>query len=259
MKVINLKSKKAEKDDNSDVRRIFYCSASISAVLMIITLAFAVHDSTELTLENLVANFPEACSFLLMCLLTSAIFFAFAYLLLFLINKGVVGTAIHLLGRKISNNRLIKNSNIISYYIRPFLFEVLKHNNSVLNLKLGQDISSLVYEGYVTRNDCVFYRFSTVTDCPNFENEDLRKILQKLIVSELECYGIAYLLPIYKSITAQYYSVYLDRVFYDESTHTLVFDLLYVCTESSARYFEKAIARDNQPTQAERTVFDDEL
>lgn len=30
MKVINLKSKKAEKDDNSDVRRIFYCSASIA-------------------------------------------------------------------------------------------------------------------------------------------------------------------------------------------------------------------------------------
>ena len=33
MKVINLKSKKAEKDDNSDVRRIFYCSASIAKVI----------------------------------------------------------------------------------------------------------------------------------------------------------------------------------------------------------------------------------
>lgn len=245
--------------DNFDFRHLFHGAVVTATALLICTLSVAMRISAEFTLENLVAIFPEAVAYTLLYVLAYAIFIAVAYLLIFAIDKGIIKTTIHLLGRKISNNRLVKNSNTISFYIRPFLFEVLKRNNSLLNLKLGQDISSLVYNGYYTRSDCVFYRFNTVTDRPAFEETNFKRILQSFISSELESYGIIYLSPIYKSVTAQYYSVYIDRVFYDESNHTLTFDVLYLCTEDSARYFEKAIARDNQPSQAERSVFDDEL
>lgn len=61
-------------------------------------------------------------------------------------------------------------------------------------------------------------------------------------------------------MTAFCYSIYADRVFYDEDNHILLIDILYICTENSAIYYQNATNRDNNNNHINMgDVYDDEV
>lgn len=88
---------------------------------------------------------------------------------------------------------------------------------------------------------------------------DNNKVVEANVLSDwsadMPIFGLS---ATYKSITALCYSVYADRVFYDEDNHALIIDVLYICTESSAKYYQNAIKRDNDNHNNMEDIYDDE-
>ena len=245
-------------DDNKDIRRIAWATVGMGIACAIIVLVLAV-DNSGLNIKGINETMREVFIYVFSISVITAIFIGTAFLLFRFLDWNVLKTTIHLTAKKLSAYLHKKNSGNITPCLRSFLYELLKRNNDMLQLKLGQDLSCLFVNGDTVRKDCVFYRFSLITTKPPYEDKQLQQIIQGYINSELADFGILGLSPIYKSITAQCYSVYLDRCFYDESNSCLVFDVLYVCTEQSASYLKSAIERDTENTKPERTVYDDEL
>ncbi len=249
---------KRNNDSNEDIRRIAWTviSMGIACTMTVLLIALRYSDCTiQVINEMIVQIFIYFVSLSVVFVICAGI----AFLLFHFFNWNVLRTAIHLTANKLSARLLEKNSIQISKCLRTFMYELLLRHNDLLQFKLGQNISCLNECGYNTRNGCVFYRFSLITTKPPYEDKQLQQIMQGFICSELNDYGIFGLSPTYRSITAQCYSVYLDRCFYDESNSSLVFDLLYICTEQSANYLKNAVERDTDKPKAEKTVFDDEI
>lgn len=156
-----------------------------------------------------------------------------------------------------------KNDTIICPCLQQFLFFVFGQNNEFLHLPLGKDVSSLLSLGRAAafRKNCVFYRFQMVApEKPEMDCQLLRLIIQNYITAELENYGISGLASYFQCAdVGAIPSVFLDRVFYDEAQHHLIFDVLYVCTGDAAKYVRNAIERDAAPERPEREIFDDDL
>ena len=163
-----------------------------------------------------------------------------------------------------SNSLLTQNADVVSFRLKHFLFGVLSRNNQVLHLPLGEDFGclsprELIY-GY--RGKCIFYNFDLILpQQPDMDIEVLRQIIQSFIDRELDHYGITALNSCFhsKAMGRNYWSVYLDRLTYIEAQHRLSFEVLYICSEESAKYLVKAIQRDKRNTQPEVEVFDDAL
>ena len=247
-------------DNNQDIKRCFLASVSIALAMMCMALIITLKNTPEITILEINKQLPHIFCYVFICL-TSVIISSVLILVLFkLSNLSILHTAIHLLVKKLSIRTLTRNYNFISPCLQMFLYETIKRNNDILHISLGQDISSLNPLGYEVHNECVFYRFNiTAPEKPEFDNEMLQQLLQSYITSELKHYGIHGLSAMYKSVTSLCYSVYVDRVFYDEQNNCLSLDILYICTENSAKYHLNAIQRDTKTIKAERTVFDDEV
>lgn len=257
-KISNYKKNKKQ-DSNEDIRRMTWSAAAIGITIMIMVLFISLRNISELSLQELNRQIPHIFYYLAFCLIVFGLSAIITFTLFKFLDSKTLKTSIHLLSNKINNRLIAKNSNSIRPCLRSFLYELLARNNDMLQLKLGQDQSCLIVNGADVRKNCVFYRFSLITNKPPHEDKQLRQIIQGFICSELNDYGIFGLSSTYKSITTQCYSVYLDRCFYDESNSSLVFDLLYICTEQSANYFNQAVVRDTENPKAEKTVFDDEI
>jgi len=251
--------KKNNKKHNSN--KDFYPMALLSMCIGIISvnviLALAINntDGTILAVNNIL---PLIAYYFILCSLLFVICSVIAFLLFRFLNKDILKTSIHLLSKKITAKQLISNSKLITPCLQFFLYEILKKNKDITLLSVGDSVSSILFDSYYIRNNCVFYRFSLTTTPPEYDNNQLKKIIQGLINSELENYGIVNLSPTYSSKTMSCYSVYIDSVFYDNTNNNLTFDLLYICSENSAIYFNKAI---NSKTNAKdnKVVYDDEV
>lgn len=179
------------------------------------------------------------------------------------IDRDAVSTALQMAGLKISEKIRAKNFRLIYPRLQDFLFYVLAKNNENLALPLGTDAGSLSPFGahYVMRGGHLFYRFQLIMpDAPDWSCDVLRKLMQSYVVSELQNYGIIGLNSIFvdKDFRA-WYSVYVDRLFMDETNRCLTIDVAYIASNSGGQYLQKALRRDNASPVQEREAFDDEL
>lgn len=175
-----------------------------------------------------------------------------------------IKTALCLVIDRYSNSVRKRNAQYISPNIQAFLFDVLSSNKDFLHLPLGEDFTCLTPRAlpYTHRDKCVFYHFDLVTpQVPEMDMVTLRKIVQSYVEGELYSYGIPGLGSYYvsKALRCKFWSIYIDRISYNEKQHRLSFDVLYVCTEQAAQYVAKAVRRDVAKVEAERELFDDEL
>ncbi len=156
-----------------------------------------------------------------------------------------------------------KNVAVIYPRLQCFLYEVLSLSSDILHLPLGQDPSCLTPcgKGAYTRCNCVFYPFALLMpEAPEMEESTLRQLMQSCVYAELNNYGVAGLRSCFQSRTnGSFFSIYIDRVRYHEKQHLLTFDVLYICTEETAKYAQEAIKRDTKHFAPEQEVFDDEV
>lgn len=202
-----------------------------------------------------------ACGMVCFCMV---LFAGLVGVLAYYVDWGVVLQGIKRVGRDLTNSLLAKNADLVSYRLRYFLFGVLSRNNQVLHLPLGEDFGCLSPREliYGCRGKCVFYNFDLILpQQPDIDLEALRQIIQSFIDRELDHYGITALNSCFhsKAMGQNYWSVYLNRLTYIEAQHRLSFEVLYVCSEESAKYLVKAIQRDKHNEQPEIEVFDDDL
>lgn len=179
------------------------------------------------------------------------------------IDKNSVMTKFQILGVKISQKLLSKNTSFIYPPLLSFFYFVLERNNEFLNLPLGKDCSALIPNGYnpIPRQGSVFYIFQLVMpEKPVYDERTLKQLIQSYIDCELANYGISGLKSSFNSCAYGVVpSVYVDRAYYNESQHMINFALIYATTEDDVAYIIKAKQRDNEAVKAERAVYDDEI
>ena len=239
-------------------KRMLLCSLVIAGGLGFISLLVCLCDNKGASLEVLLTQLQNLLICIGVCLVATIPFSIIMYAVIYLLQNEKIKTSIHLLANKLIARQLTKNSEKIYPCLQSFLFETIKKND-ILHIPV-QDVSSVSFVGYSVKKDCVFYRFCiNILDKPSYENDLLKITLSRLFQNELKQYGIFGLSSIYKSIGYLCYSVYADRVFYDEDNHALIIDILYVCTENSAAYYLNAIKCDNDKHNYLDGVYDDEL
>lgn len=241
----------------NEIKRFILLSLAIGTILSVMGLLISMKYSQSTPVEKVL---PQVLVCMAICLVSILPFAGIAIMLFCFFDNSSVQTSVHLLAKTISSYQITKNANIISPLLRLFLYETLRYNNSMLNLPLGQDISTISFNGYYVKHDCVFYKFQLVApEKPIFDDFKLKEIIQNYINNQLTSYGIHGLSASYQSITTVCHSVYVNRVFFDDDNHTLSFDILYVCNEKSAEYYKRALKRDAKSIKPERVVYDDEI
>lgn len=239
-------------------KRILLASLAIAGIFAFMLLVICLRNNAGASLDVLLTALQNSLICSGVCLVAAIPFSIIVYFIFCLLQSESIKTAIHLFVNKVTARQLAKNADVIYPCLQAFLYEVMKKND-ILHIPI-QDVSSVNCVGYSVKQDCVFYRYSiNALDKPNYENDLLQKTLQSLIQNELKHYGIFGLSATYKSITALCYSVYADRVFYDEDNHALIIDVLYICTENSAKYYQNAIKRDNDNHNNMEDIYDDEV
>lgn len=234
------------------------CSLVIAGGLGFISLLVCLCDNKGASLEVLLTQLQNLLICIGVCLVATIPFSLIMYAVIYLLQNEKIKTSIHLLANRLIARQLTKNSEKIYPCLQSFLYETIKKND-ILHIPV-QDVSSVSFVGYSVKKDCVFYRFCiNILDKPSYENDLLKITLSRLFQNELKQYGIFGLSSIYKSIGYLCYSVYADRVFYDEDNHALIIDILYVCTENSAAYYQNAIKCDNDKHNYLGGAYDDEL
>lgn len=247
---------------NKDIKRIAYSVFAIGTSFMLVVLFIALRQA-PFTLQELNYLLPQIFYYVMICLVMVVLFAFIAFMMFKFIDSKTVKTTIHLISNKINIRILSKNNRSIQPYLLSFLYETLERNNDFLKLPLGKDYSALIPNGFnfVCRQGCVFQIFQLVVpEKLDVEDNILKKLTKSYIYSELLNYGIAGLNNFYNSrIYGKIPTVFIDRVYYNESQHMLNFEVLYVCTENDTNYVIKAEKRDNKSPEIERTVYDDEL
>ena len=247
-------------NNNNDIKRFAITSIAVGSMMNALSILITARSDSIKSFDDFVLKAPS----IIACIaITIVSFFAFCFIIFMLFrvtDSGAIKTAFHLLGRNINTRIITKNSNVIYPCLQNFLYEIIRKNHEILgNIKIT-DISALNPSGYTIRNDSVFYRFDILCpEFPTYESKLLREILQGLLVAFLRTHGINGLSSVYQSATTLCYSVFLDRVFYDENTHYLSLELLYICTEKSAQYWQSAIQRDTHSSDDLGDVYDDEI
>ena len=172
---------------------------------------------------------------------------------------GTLETSVHSFIYKKRRNLALKNAQQIAPCLQAFLWQTLYRNKSLLDIDPGPDMGSLSPNGWRTvyRNRTVYYVFELVTkNVPEQDEKILQQLINQFIVAELNNHGIVNLSATFNG----YYSVYLDRLTYDDVRHVLVFDVLYVASDKAVAALAKAWERDRPKAAApEMDVFDDEL
>jgi|GEM_PF-6666794 len=136
-------------------------------------------------------------------------------------------------------------------YIHNFLFEILDYISHNTNLDL-QDFSTLAYNDYQIRHDCVFYIFSFIAQTEPDDLDSLQKTLNEYIRRFIKTYGIVGMQSTYLGVP----SIYIDTLAYKEKI--MYFKVLYVNSHKSHNYISER-KTDSQSEATERMVHDDEL
>ena len=245
---------------NKDIKRIAIGSVGAGSIMNALAIFISARSDSIKSFDDFIIKAPSIIACIAITIIS---FFAFCFIIFMLFrvtDSEAIKTAFHFLGRNINTRVITKNSNVIYPCLQNFLYEIIRRNQEILgNLKI-KDISALNPSGYTVRNDSVFYRFDILCpEPPTYDCKLLREVLQGLITAELRTYGINGLSAVYKSATALCYSILLDRAFYDENTHYLSLELLYICTEKSAQYWQSAIQRDIHSGDDLGDVYDDQI
>lgn len=244
--------------NNNKIRYIFG-SSIIAVILIILVLLILLKGSSNLSLELFKQKLFYALSCIGICSVFIVPFALIIYVQCLFFSSSSFKTWGHLMAKRLLDRRISKNSEIIFPFLQAFLYETIRRNNDILNLPLGKDFSSVNPNGYYIRNNCVFYHFTVISpEKPTYDNDLLRKILQEYIKAELKGFGISGLASIYQSSSTCCYSIFIDRLFYDEQNNVLSLEVLYIDNEESAKYWRNSLERDNS-NKVERTVFDDEI
>ena len=201
--------------------------------------------------------------YVLLSICTIPIGCVFVFFTMKAVESTTLRTAARRLGLTINQRMLLKNAAYINPNLLEFLYAVLRANNETLHLPLGQDASALIPNGYcpVARAGCVFYRYQLVLpEAPEIDMMTLRNILRQYLWAQARNYGVAGLAAGFKSrVYGWLTSVFLDRVWYNETNHLINMEVLYICSEDAAQYAVMACQRDKEQPRTEPEVYDDQI
>lgn len=157
-----------------------------------------------------------------------------------------------------------KNAAQIAPALQYLLYIILRRCKAVLGIDPGFDCGSLSPNGRAVtyRNKALYYVLELVMSMPPEQDiGTLKQLLNQFIFAEINNYGIANLPSCFTTSKGKACpSVYLDRLTYDEVRHTLIFELLFVCSDQAAAALERAWERDKpKAATAESEVFDDDV
>lgn len=225
-------------------------------------LAYFIRENYQILPETVVQQLPG-----IVCMSAILMFSIFpvgfvGWLLLKVSSSDEAETMFYRLKNHLCAKIATKNTAAIYPCLQDFLYFVLTQKNGFLKLPLGKDMTCLSPYGHLHtfRRKCTFYRYVlTCPQQPELDCDTLRQIIQNYIVEELNNHGATYLVATYAYGDTVLPGVFLDRVYYDNTHHCLVFDVLYVCTFAAAEYVAAAYKRDNLPAQTEQEFFDDDL
>lgn len=196
-------------------------------------------------------------------ILLTVILACLAYATLRLLDRNIVKVWLQQRMKRLNEKMVFQNAKSTSFYLQSFIFEILNQNRPTLHLPLGSDMACLLAQGsgFYYRCSTVFYRFSLlVPEKPEMDDRTMRQIVQAYMWTELRQYGISGLSPCFQSkVHGLLPSIYLDRIVYNEASHTLCFDILYIYTEESAAYAVMAHKRDTAQATPDAEVFDDDV
>ncbi len=180
------------------------------------------------------------------------------YILVRFFENPAYKTGVNLWVQKKTQEKAFKNSQYISYYLKSFLYDVIK-SNDIIDIPVNE--ASINLKGYVMRNQGVIYRFVIpIAEVPHIDEANLRTILQNTVIAQLNHYGIVGLSSVYQDSTTVQYSVYIDKITYFEDEHIIAIDVLYVCTQNDLLYLQNAVKRDTvNAVNIERTVYDEDI
>lgn len=147
-----------------------------------------------------------------------------------------------------SNRMITKDCSYTYSCLQMFLYDVIRENNSVLNLPV-QTAISLEAKGYTIHNNTVRYRFEVIApNRPQYANATLKQILQGFCNQATVSYGVYGLAPKYGNV----FSVFIDRLFYSGSV--LVFDVIFINNQNAFIYCKNAVNRDRKLLKNEKAV-----
>lgn len=244
-------------------RKRLQVSVFIGGAISVIILLGYFTEPTPATLPEIAAEFTR---FLCCCGIAFAAALPLAgvaALVLMFLDRSTIRTACVLGAHRLSARVAARNAATIYPCMQYFLFFVLTQNKEILKLPLGKDPSCLTPSGYspAYRSGCVFYRFQMIApEKPDMELSMLRQVIQSLLVGEMQNYGIHGLPSVFHSkVIGSMYTVFLDRVYYDEGQHYLGFDVLYIDSEDAAMYARSAVSREAMTQRPEMEVTDADL
>lgn len=244
------------------LRRLGAIVASAAGIGFIAVL-LTMHQGSEKALSELRADFFRFIGLFWVWLAVIPPTMALLYFTIKAISSSALRTTAHRIGLWLTQRMDMKNSSYLNPLLLNNLYHVLRANNDVLQLPLGQDASALIPNGYcaIPRAGVVFYRYQLIMpEAPSMDEKTLRSIIRNYLWATLGNYGIEGLAATYTSPAyGPLLSVFLDRVWYDEALHLLNLELLYIRSEEAARYALSAVERDKAKPQVEPEVFDDEI
>lgn len=234
-----------------------------TGIVAVFVIAFTCVPTAQQRFWDALIELGVSLCFTTLCFGAAVAIGCVAYATLRLVERDAIRTRLQFLANWLSMRTQQKYAATVYRCLQLFLYDTLRQNSSTLQLPLGQDASCLVPRGYATqfRSGCLFYRFELVMPhAPDMDITTLRQIIQTHVTAELMNYGIAGLSAWFKHPTYGVLpSVYIDRMRYDEETHLLQIEMLYISTLSSAEYACTAVKRDTRKVEPEQAVFDDEL
>ena len=239
--------------------------ASVVTAVIIAVIATLLYIS-----QNPESPFPEKwerflldCHIFALSLCTVPIGCVFVILTMKAVESNTFRMSAHRIGLRIKQRMDLKNSEAFNPCLLVFLYSVLRTNNAVLHLPLGQDASALIPNGFcaIPRAGCVFYRYQLILpDAPELDEKTLCSLVRNFLWAQLTNFGIDGLAAVYNSPSyGKLLTIFLDRVWYDETNHLLNMEALYICAEDAAQYAVKAYQRDKEQPRTEPEVYDDQI
>lgn len=238
-------------------------AAVIIACFVAMVALVTVFPSKAVPPDEIIAHIAAALLAIAWYLVLVTFLACLAYFFLSLLNKNVIKLRILEWCKKMDDRGLLIYAKRTALYLQAFLYGILEQNKDTLSLPVGNDISCLLApgSGFQTRKNSVFYRFSLLLpEKPDMDRRTMEQLLRGYVWTELSQYGIPGLYSVFQSKNHGVLpSVYIDRLLYNEKQHTLLIDLLYICTEESATYAVEAHKRNCAETAPTVDVFDDDV
>ena len=235
-----------KKSPNSDIERCLIASTAVALITLTLSIGLTIGNIPNLTIELLIHKLPTYFIYAVLCMIFVLLSGGVALLIFRFLNSKVVEYFFNSKMQEHNNRRISKYAESNYYFLRQFLYDVIRRNFSVLSIPLT-DISNLISKGFTyavfnlngTNEKVVKYRFEII--CPDstrkYNAETLEHLLNGVIQQELFSYGICGLASEYNGVP----SILIDRLYYSGST--IILDIVYVNDDISHKYYQKAVKR----------------